>query len=308
MIFYYDLARCPPTFDGVTAAMAFEHRRRQLGDRSMRIEVLPGPVGGFRRDPHWPQSISTRILLRDHVLLPILRMLPSAYVTLRASHPSRPEPGSFGFGQYVMNFGEFVKAYAAGVRPLRPTQGQDEALPDLVTITLREAEHWPERNSRLPEWLAAAGELVRNGWRVIIVRDTHRAGQALPGAYGINVNMSASMSLEARARLYRSAFCNMFVNNGPAWFCMALDAPCVIVRPATEGIGRTYAASWFRRFGIDSGEQFPAAPRYQRLQWQDDKADAILQAFADFHALNGSAEQCESASSRTSTIDRHQIS
>jgi hypothetical protein len=92
--------------------------------------------------------------------------------------------------------------------------------PSLVTLTLRECEHWPERNSKVEEWQKAAVAIRSMGYRARIVRDARFDG---------------TLDLESRANLYRSAACNMFVSNGPAWFAMALDAPAVIMRPATEG-------------------------------------------------------------------------
>lgn len=282
LICYYDLSRCPPTFDGVAAALHFEQKRRAIGAGAMEVHVV-GP--GFRNDQLWPFGVAARIRIKEAILKPIFRMLPhcAAVVDVDRGAAKIPRPGSFGFGQVVYHFGNFVRAYAAGIRPLRPAT---ELAVDssLVTITLREAEHWPERNSKLLEWIAAGEHMAKAGWNVVFVRDTKKAGETLPG--GARQDAVAAVSLEARATLYRSAFCNLFVNNGPAWFAMALDAPAVIVRPATEGSNRVFGEDWFRRVGLAPRGQFPHSAPFHMLHWSDDNAGSIVDAFVRFEAAN----------------------
>jgi hypothetical protein len=274
----YDLDRCPPTFDALSAAMRFERLRIECGAESFAIDVLPGRDRGFAGNELWPHDHAERIRLRDHVGLPILRMNPRCErATLRERRSGDPAP------EYICGFSEFVAAYRAGIRPLRPSTDLAHD-PALVTITLRECQHWPQRNSRIDAWLLAARILAREGWRVVIVRDTARAGDALLAPFASDID--AAFSLEARATLYRSAFCNIFVNNGPAWLAFALDAPAVVLKLTTEGAGRSHGADHWRRIGVRPGEQLPGAPSYQRLFWRDDRAEDIVRAFVEFHAIN----------------------
>lgn len=285
MIAYYDLSRCPPTYDTVSFLLHVEHERIKRGVEDIVIEVLPGPVGGFRRDTVWPRQVDERIKLRDGVMFPMMAMLPSARrITI---HPVRPpkQENSIGYGQYAMQFARFVSAYAAGIRPLRPVWRVTPG-PYLVTITLREAEHWKARNSKVQEWIKAAHVIASRGYQVVFVRDTLRAYEGLDG---FATAPAASVDLHERAALYRSAFCNLGVNNGPMWFAMALDAPVLMVRPATENIGSGYGRAWFERCGIGAGQQMRGAPSYQRLVWKDDTAPNIIEAFGQF-CLNSRPE------------------
>lgn len=95
-----------------------------------------------------------------------------------------------------------------------------------MTITLREAEHWPERNSNVPEWLAAGKQIADRGFDVIFVRDNFKIDEPLPG---VGTFPAAARHLNSRADLYAMAACNMFVGNGPAWFALALDVPVLML-------------------------------------------------------------------------------
>jgi hypothetical protein len=143
---------------------------------------------------------------------------------------------------------------------------------------LRECEHRPERNSKVEEWHRAAVNLELMGYHVVVVRDTFKADEPL-GKMAIS---TGSNDLNGRARLYASAACNLFVSNGPAWFCMALDAPTVVLRPATEGLGFNYSARMWERNGVPPGGQIPGAPPYQRLVWEDDTFENIVGAACRF--------------------------
>jgi hypothetical protein len=146
-------------------------------------------------------------------------------------------------------------------------------------MTLRESADWPTRNSKVDQWCLAAHDLVRLGFEVIVIRDTAHADEPLAN---LTTDSDASHRLERRACLYRSAACNLGINNGPMWFCMALDAPTVIMRPATEGANHVSGAAGLESFGIKRGRDLPRAPKHQRLVWADDTRDNIVAACRAF--------------------------
>ena len=231
--------------------------------------------GGFRKDKLWPFTFDERVKMRDRVAMPICRLLPAVRDVQVLN--TRPATG-FGVGEIRHMWRELVQACRAGVRPLRMLAVPD---PNLVTITLRECEHWPERNSNVPVWLRAGAEIAREfGKRVVFVRDTLQAGCALPGAF---VHTMASMHIPIRAGLYRSAYCNLFVSNGPAWLSIALDAPTMIFKPVTERSSPVSSAKFFEHCGVKRGGQLPGAPSYQRLVWSNDnEIEPIVNAFRQF--------------------------
>jgi hypothetical protein len=280
---YYDLEKCPASYDVVSFLLHVERERLRRGEDRVEINIIPGPELGFRKDNLWPRSVDERRRLLHRVVVPMCRMLPGSSVTVYGERPPE-EAGSIGYGEYSMPFKRFVAGYAQGIRPFRcPPLSAPQ---DYITITLREAEHHPQRNSRTEEWIKAARTMMDMGYSVVVVRDTTMADVSLAG---ITTSPTAAYSLDVRAALYGAAACNLFVSNGPAWFAMALDAPVLMLRPATEGIGTLYSAAGLERMGIPAGGQIPGAPVYQRLVWEEDTADAILLAFQGFMAARQKA-------------------
>lgn len=276
MKFYYDLACSPPTYDAVSAACRAELERQRVGADHIQVVILPGPAGGFRRDSLWPHSALERTRMLRDVAMPIFMLLPDVSVTLAAERPI----SGLGVGRRMYGLEQQVHAGRRGIRPLRaPTATTVRS--NRITMTLRECEHWPERNSDVAQWVAAARILTAAGYEVIVVRDTLQADEPLDDVTTLPV---ASHRLFARADLYASAALNLFVSNGPAWLSMAMDLPTVIFRPGDEKLGRAFGRDHFRNSGIAWGGQMPNSPAYQRLVWQDDTAANIVDVVDEFMA------------------------
>lgn len=284
---YYDLHVSPASYDVVAFLQAAESWRIEREAERLRIEILPGPWGGFRDDRFWPRTLGERRQMLDCVVVPMCRMLPSADIVLRQDRPERRDTRE-AMGFMAPHYGLRIQAEMLrhGVRPLRPAVDRGPIFrfggqQQLVTITLREAEHWPERNSNVAAWCAAALEIERRGYDVLIIRDTRRAAEELPGFLP---HHEAALDLERRATLYRSAVCNMGVSNGPMWFTLALDAPVLMLKPTTENLMRTCTVEYFRACGIEPGGQIPGSPPYQQIVWAEDTTENILAAFDGFIA------------------------
>ena len=278
---YYDLWTSPPTYDIVAFLCAVERERIRRGEDGVSINIIPGHVGGFRRDKFWPFTIAERQAMLDKVAAPMARMLPSAKeVAIWTKRPQRKADWSIGWMLSLYGLRLQVECMREGIRPLCSVEPWTQD-PSLVTITLREAAHWPERNSNVQAWVEAAKRIEYLGFNVVVVRDTLHcdADEFLPE---VVQSFQASTVLECRARLYRSAACNLVVNNGPAWFAIALDAPVLMLKPTVEGVMRTCSAAYFQECGIPPGGQIPGAPDYQQIAWQDDTADNIVAAFQKF--------------------------
>lgn len=286
---YYDLQFSPPTYDVVAALSLFEvERRAKCPDDPLHVVFVPGSNGGFRRDRFWPQSIPMRELMRDRVAVPMAKMMPTTSVEVLQYRPNKIAPNSIGFGQSLYGLAVHVKALAAGIRPLRAPL-TPRRNPKLITITLRECEHWPQRNSNVNAWLSAAIAIRERGYDVVIVRD---AAMADAGFGDFTIRPDVSRDLERRAQFYRSAICNLGVNNGPVWFAIALDAPVLMLKPTVEGVMHTCSAKYFQECGIEPGGQIPNSPDYQRIVWADDAADNIVQAFDAFMGSDALTKAC----------------
>ena len=221
----------------------------------------------------------------DAVAVPMAKMLPRATVEVLSNRPAKPEPNSIGWRQRLYGTKIMVECLRAGIKPLRVAPPEPPMQPRLVTITLREAEHWPTRNSNHTEWLAVAKELSRKGYDVMFVRDTLKADLYFGG---MATDPVASRDLDARTRLYCSAFCNLFVNNGPGWFALALDAPVLMFKIMAPSAPCVSSTSFLTSAGLPPGSQIDGS-RYQRLVWRDDDHRTILAAFEEFADSNKKA-------------------
>lgn len=296
---FYDLSVSPPTYDFPSFLGLAERTRLQMGQRDMQVLLVPGPVEGFRQDSLWPRSAPERRRLLDRIVIAACELLPSVgervYVvgTRREAEEVWREagPAIFPAGYRVdapvrcYGLGKLIESLRGeGPLPnfLAPQHTMQQAaaeLPDdLVTITLRQAEHWPERNSRVGEWLAAAEEIRRLGYTVEIIADA-----AAEPISEVPLIRQASRNLATRAAVYRRAAMNLFINNGPAWLCwQMLDTRLLIFRLLTEGNLMTNAG-WLKRQGLHPGMQLPCAGPGRRLVWKDDTAANIIAAFKDWH-------------------------
>ena len=278
---YYDLACCPPTYDIINFLGEVERERRIRHEDDVTITFLPGPIGGFRADQLWPYSITERIRMRDRVAKPLCRLLPCVQnVDVATTRLGVPTDG-FGVGKALYGMWRQVAAMRDGIRPLRASHPLYRKNSRLVTMTLRECDHWPERNSQTGDWAAASRWLETDGWEVIIVRDTQTARDKLGEC---STDPLASENISARARLYAAAAVNMFVSNGPAWLALLMDVPVIMLRPVNDTLLGPFGSDAFKANGVAYGEQIPGAPPYQRLVWQDDTAENIMSAFHSYVA------------------------
>lgn len=273
MLAAYDLSRSPASYDVVAFLLHIEAERIRRGDSTIDLAILPGPVNGFRSDRFWPHDPEYRKHLLNNVVIPMCKMLTSCRsVMMMASAPD-----AFGAGRSMYGFRIMLEAMKVAGRPLRPKAETFSAQSKLVTITLREGEHWPTRNSNVGEWVNAAEQIKERGYQVLFVRDTVRSTVAMPG---FDIDPNASHDLEYRAALYRSAFCNFFVSNGPAWLAVCLDAPAIVIKPTTDGLLACYTRGYFKNCGLT--DQLPNNPTHQHIVWKDDNEKEIMEAFENF--------------------------
>jgi len=261
---YYDLAISPPTYEVVSFLLRVEQERRRLGEQDCRIVFVPGPVDGFRADSAWPPPGPERHRVFNDLAVPLCNLLPSC-TGVEVARAHLAQAPVFGAGAAEYGHHNFVRAFLAVGGCLRPKKTLVTEHPE-VTITLRESEHWPERNSNVPQWLKAADRITGMGFQVRIIRD----------------DFHSRLSIDDRAALYRAAVCNLFVCNGPAFLAFAIDAPLLMFRPCNEFLGGTYSALHWEACGSPAGGQMPGSPSYQRIVWDTDDCDVIDRAFLSF--------------------------
>lgn len=272
---YYDLALCPPTYDFVSFLQHLECVRVERKIARCRVVLLPGPVGGFRRDKWWPHTVAERQALSRNIVMPLARLLPSCVDCSNGMRGDGPIGSAVGYGSRHYGLRVCVNAMRKSGPTLRAPNPHPD--PRLVTITLRECEHWPERNSRLDQWVVAARHIEARGYRVVFMRDTLQAAARI---HGFECNDKAAIDVVVRANLYASAACNLGVSNGPMWLALALGAPLLLFRPVNEASANPAVTSaHFKRSGIEPGGQVPGALPSQRIIWAGDDSANIIDAF-----------------------------
>lgn len=148
-----------------------------------------------------------------------------------------------------------------------------------VTITLREATHWPHRNSDIPSWINFASYLEANGYKVIFIRDTAKAEESL-GTY--RTDSEAAKDLVRRMAVYEGAICNLGVANGPMGLCLFSKLPYINFCPV-EDASSDYKPNtpefWKHRQGLEVGQQWPWATKQQLTVWKKDTYQNIIEAW-----------------------------
>lgn len=272
MLAVYDLSRAPPTWDFSTWLISAEMERARRGANRLQVAIRMNPTGaGFRDDP-LPPSLDERHYMLAHVARPLIPLIGA-----------EPADGAEGQGErfrYVL--AGIVEAAKAGQKvPQFRASAHATALvarwmgdEPYVTISLRETEYWPNRNSQVAEWLRVAAEVEAWGTRVIFVRDTAQAGAPL--AYP--TAPWASVDVDLRCALYAGATLNLSVSNGPTMLMICGSAPYLIFKQMVPG-SVTQNANFYRtHIGLEPGEQLPWATPQQRLAWADDNFAEIMAA------------------------------
>lgn len=157
----------------------------------------------------------------------------------------------------------------------------------VITITLRESQVKPLRNSNQQVWIRFASMLQQQGYYVVLVPDTEQAlTSQLTLPPGVTWMSDVCFNLELRMALYELSQLNLGVNNGPFHLCV-LSPVCryIMFKQITEDYVHTSRASFVER-GFAIGEDFPGAKDYQKLVWADDELDVIDSAFQAFVDAN----------------------
>lgn len=152
-----------------------------------------------------------------------------------------------------------------------------------VTITLREAEHWGERNSNVEEWIRFARWLQARGEQVLFIRDTAKAKDPMPP--GFTTYPAASLNLYVRMATYECAKVNFFVSNGPGILALHGSRPWIQFSPVYDegdGYRPNTPSFWREHMGIEPGTQYPWCAPNQRIVWAHDTFDNMVSAWSEY--------------------------
>ena len=270
----YDLACEPTNFDFLAWLVNAEMiRRRENAPAPLKVAFMVS-----RGQEEVPANVEQRTHMLTNVLIPLVELIGGIV----------SDEALAGRRYTIYTFAEIVRAVKDGERvPLfRPsdfafkTMAHFTAKHGSVTITLREADHWPHRNSNLEAWLKFAEYLENQGERVIFIRDTAKRNESFCRL----TCGPASQHTEMRMALYENAKCNLFVSNGPWSMALFGSKPWLMFNaidhmdpfmPNTPGW-------WRKHHGIGEGEQFPWCSPDQRIIWKTDNYENLCQAWNEF--------------------------
>jgi hypothetical protein len=279
----YDLDKAPASYDFISWMFNIESYRQITGHKLVKVRFRS--QGKDYEPQDLPaERIAAKPLRRQElangVCRPALRLFgakeggsgPSA---VDMTYVIRPTVDHFHAGVPLPE----MRASAEMMSLFRPGDRSAFTVRDRYVITLREATHWPSRNSNFDAWMHFAIQLRADGLDVIVVRDTAKANDAIEG---VEICAMASMALDVRLALYRSAKMNFFVSNGPcvlATYTSDIPYLCFMKSPHDYPC---HAPNWVEQhMGIPYGGQFPWATERQRLVWADDTPENIAEAWAE---------------------------
>ncbi len=272
----YDLNEAPGSYDFMHSMINIENYRDEQDQCQVKVHFKAGSDHGFRPNELIKVSHEGKTRMLNNVVRPMLKLFGFEEV-------ETPSPLSMVFPyspaqslhQYRLTgwMPEFQASHAARVWAY---QKYGNTKP--VVITLREADHWPQRNSDVHEWVRFARTLPSDQ-RVVFVRDTDMIGKS----FEFETCDEASLDLHKRLALYRSASMNFFVMNGPASLAYYTgDIPYAVFITSAPGYP-CYSPIFLQRFlGIDPYGQFPWANLgKQRLIYGDDDLELISKTYKE---------------------------
>lgn len=271
----YDLAAAPPTWEFSTFLAEAERYRTDGGYTCIDLVVSPGVEKGYRYD-------YTDLFGKDNcdgmiqrIVYPLTRLLPSVrnVVFLKQKSEFGPDGPLFPpmwtperpvscYGPEHLHEGNRV-FQATGVARKWREKNYPEAY---VTITIREADYWPDRNSNRDAWLQAAAWLTERGYRVVFIPDTY--GKPVDGYDNCTI---AAWDIDLRMALYEGAALNMGVSNGPMALCYLSNAPYMIF--GMLGKNSPITPAFYEGRGIPVGSQW--GPNGRNV-WEEDSPEVVM--------------------------------
>lgn len=311
-----DLAAIPISFDICYFFANAERERRRLGLEGMRVVFIadkndPGQLLEKKPDPYLLSMVAdwrhylfnlgvemTRLFPAvDDVHLCTSRrealklfqrlcfadpLFPPSYSPYRPDYRDKRAGGALYFPKPVLNPSE-------PETPLQPLKapGREKTLVDrwcsreaagrrIVTITLRDTENVPSRNSYLSGWQSIIDLHSDDDVLFIILEDYFRLFEPVK-LLGSNVRYfdAATMSAPLRLALYEHADHNFFVTNGPAILCMLSENTQFTVFGVGMGEESANKEDMLRQYGLLPDEQPRAFKTGQTLIWAEDTTENL---------------------------------
>lgn len=277
----YNMAAAPCSFDFLAYIQTAEMIRVKEG--------APGPLQfafswGAKKNPAACLGTPQRRIMYENVMVPLIEMIGAKLVPIEEIGEAR------WYDAYTLVIATKLGQDGVPIPKLTPMQKAVDKVDQYlagrkpVVIVLREADHWPHRNSVIPEWTRFIDETLAHE-DVIVLRDTKKATEPM-GPY--HTLPACSLELNSRVALFQRAKCILGVGNGPMTLAFHGDTPWMMFAPLDPS--GTYPPGrpewWEPMHGIKAGEQFPwSQGPHQRIVWALDTFDNMTKAWKEFETM-----------------------
>ena len=274
----YDLAKSPPTHDFVNWLARAEAARIAAGEDALEVAIVPGVRRISPRDFAYTQE--RRAWRIQHLLAPLAWLMPSVASVV------------------VVEEGEQQLSYGNPGRPLAPIfRAPAHALEQVrawlpanaVTITLRESDFEPVRNTSRNDWLRVAVWLKANGYEPVIIPDAEAEmrGEDFPAGHG-RVYHAAAHCVGLRLALYELASMNLMTNSGVMVMALHADVPLMCFRLEVPEVPCCHREHLVRS-GFSPAHDWSTNRHAKRLFWERDTFDNVTRALRLYMPANAEA-------------------
>lgn len=277
----YNLSLYPVSYDFLPWMIESEMIRRREGAPA----PLKVALRFHERETKWANDVY-RSAMYNSVMLPLIDIMGAELIDDVGGRTR--DHFTYLETTQAARQGEEVPKIKASESASLVVSGWLEGGPSPVTITLREAEHFPHRNSNIAAWLQFAADLEKRGERVIFLRDANKAAEPLLNQETCPL---ASVDLDLRTALYEQAKCNLFVANGPWNIALFGDRPWLMFNEVSAGdVFLPNNPGWWLQFqGVEDGGQFPWSAEDQRIVWVGDTYENLMGAWQELQAVQQAA-------------------
>jgi hypothetical protein len=309
LLFVYDLAIAPVTFDFISYLAAAELSRRRKGLAHLDVVFVPGHHDGLRKElPEYDTEVdsASRNWRVRNMLVPALALLPSVRSCAvcgsreqarrlvagaeqqihppdyRVELPCQPVKAALlDMAREGDKVWPMLRASAAARRYVNSfvEKVAGEKLP--LVISMRNYGFGRNRNSRTADWIAFADGCDKTRFAPIFVPDTEMAMTTGADLGGHPVCLAASWNVEIRMALYEAAWLNMGIMNGPLELCWLNEkVRYLIFLPV--GTDPANSPDALTEHGYRLGADLDFATPYQHIIWAVDELARIQEAFSSF--------------------------
>lgn len=244
LLFCYDLAINPITFDFVEFMVQAELKRRKLKLMCIDVLIIFNKQGSIIPEDDYSSHVITyeqRLFRIFEMLINGCRLLPSvrnvSFVTRNTSlrymplyehkfpesyHSLKPLPCDFTLPESPEIFYPMIQPQPDALRLVKEYFSRFRNK-KIVTITLREYDYLPERNSNIEAWVEFARSLTSN-YQVVFVPDASSFQSKFRDRIkGFEIFDAACWNLSIRTALYASSWMNLGTVGGPLIVSLYLE-------------------------------------------------------------------------------------